>query len=236
MPDDTVCRAAQPGVDCPMGSVGVSQGAVFSLRHEAIRLAYAEVGVREDAGPNRDHAGRIEVYRAGCVRDGKRLALGPSPWCAALVSWCVWEACLALGAWASLRDQALTWSPHMRLSGEPPIGYRASVAELVADARATRTLHVRYPGMADWPVSFGDPERVPELGDILVFGREVNGHMRNPLIGGEGHCGFYVGTDEASLWGCLGGNQADATSGGAVSVEARSPSDVLAVIELTIRP
>ena len=42
--------------------------------------------VREDAGPNRDKAGRITAYLASAGVNR------PAPWCAALVCWCLIQA------------------------------------------------------------------------------------------------------------------------------------------------
>lgn len=85
---------------------------------------------------------RVREYLAGCVRDGRKLGLKAGEWCAAFVGWC----------------------------GHRP--WRASVWEIVEDARAAGTL--REVG-AYWP----------SPGDLAVFARGAPGET--PLEHGRGH-------------------------------------------------
>jgi hypothetical protein len=194
-----VCDAAQDPARCPMPDRGAT------LRERALAIARGELSVREDDGPNRDKAGRIAGYLSGCVRGGKRLGLGPSPWCAAFVSWCVWSAFPGF-ADGLLGYQAM-WTPR---SVDVPFGYRASVAELCADARATGAL--RLPSA----------HLLPDVADVAIFARDGG----NPLHGGVGHCGFVVaiGGDWIDV---LAGNQSDA-----VTIERRTFGDLLTWIAL----
>lgn len=224
----TPCAAVRQEQACP--SPGVS------LRERVLTVARGELGVREDDGANRDKAGRITGYRRLCVRGGDRLyeypAANRDAWCACFVSWCAWVA--ARGE--DDADLCIEWDPHDREGIDPPIGYRASVAELVADARATSTLRLAH-----------GPEAhlMPERGDALIFGRMVNGTLHNPLHGGEGHVAFFdppegqlerSAHDLAGLVRCLGGNQApdadDPDQREGVVYRVRDFADVLAWIDL----
>lgn len=213
-----VCDAAptHQGERCPMGG---------SLRERVLAIARGELGVREDAGANRNHAGRIAGYLAPCVRGGKRLGLTAAAWCAGFVSWCVWTAwtdpsITPADAFDIAEDWSVETPEHRELHDHyehPPIGYRASVAELCADARATGTL--RLPG----------EHLMPDFGDVLIFGRDGG----NPLHGGLGHAGFNVPQPDGALvmgdepvWVCAG-NQSDA-----VTIQPRAFGDVLAWIAL----
>lgn len=175
----------------------------MSLRDDVLRIARAELarGVLEQpchTGPD------VARYLSGCVRDGKPLGLTSGlPWCAAWVSWCVWTA------WGQARDEnpmpratryeamgeVELWAPDaVGAHGWPPIGYRAAVAELVADARATGTLSL--------PEDGGDLAFI-RPGDLVVFGREG----QSPVHGGLGHVAVYEGS---AMWGTfqtIGGDE-----------------------------
>ena len=138
--------------------------ALAIARAELARGA-AEEPLGSNAGPD------VHRYLAPCVRGGRRLGLTTAPWCAAFASWCVWSA-WSRGHESDVLQVSLSWAPSSP-SAVPPIGYRASVAEMVADARATGT----------WADAGEGP--VWEVGDLLVWGRD--GH--DPRHGGEGHVG-----------------------------------------------
>jgi hypothetical protein len=145
-----------------------------------LRIAQAELarGVREE--PLGSNTGvDVRRYLAPCVRHGRLVYPHPETaadaWCAAFACWCVWTA-----AHARLRDDlrdipklALAWDAHEWIEGmsDARIGYRASVAELCDDARATGAL--RLPNADEYPLP----------GDLIVYGRD----NQNPLHGGHGH-------------------------------------------------
>lgn len=155
---------------------------VLELALAELELGVAEVPAGSNTGPD------VRRYLAGCVRGGRRLGLSAGAWCAAFASWCVWSA---RGERASLLD-AQEWPGG--LPDLPPIGYRAAVSELVADARATGRWHLR-----------GDGE--PQPGDLLVLARAG----QDPRVGGSGHVVFVEHqADEGTGWWCVGGNEQNA--------------------------
>lgn len=114
-----------------------------SLGLAALEVAIRELGVSEEP-PGSNDGPRIRMYRAGCVRGGKALHLGPSAWCALFVGWC---DSIARG--------------EMRLDGhdvEPPVAWRAAVSELVVDAVRAKAWHVGLDGA--------------QPGDLLVMRRD----------------------------------------------------------------
>lgn len=114
-----------------------------SLGLAALEVALRELGVSEDP-PGSNDGQRIRMYRAGCVRGGKALHLGPSAWCALFMGWC---DSIARG--------------EMRFDGldvEPPVAWRAAVSELVIDAVRAKAWHVGLDGA--------------QPGDLLVMRRD----------------------------------------------------------------
>ncbi len=173
-------------------------------------LAFAQealaAGVREHpAGSNRGP--EVDRYLRGCVRHGDSLVMRGVAWCAAFASWCVWNA------WAQsfvnddseatrdgcLHSTAMQWT-HAS-TGKPPIGYRAAVAELVADAEETGTWR---------DISRLSLCSAPRCGDLLVMGREG----ADPRAGGTGHVGLVErglvkdGAVDAT-WDVISGNDGD---------------------------
>ena len=124
---------------------------VATLGQRALALSLAELAadVREDPSTPNDSP-RIAVYRSGAMRGSKPLRAGPGPWCA-------YGAC-----WAAA--QAGAGAPH---------GWRASVAELIADARDAGAWHPAESGYE------------PQPGDLACFGRAGG----DPRRGGTGHVG-----------------------------------------------
>lgn len=122
-----------------------------TLGERALRFAVAELdaGVREEPSGSND-APRIALYRSGAMRGERALNAGPGPWCAYAASWCAAQA-----------------------GGVAPHGWRASVAELIRDARAVGAWHPA-----------GDSYQ-PRRGDLACFGRAGE----NPVNGGKGHVG-----------------------------------------------
>ncbi len=123
------------------------------IGERALALAVAELGVHED--PRSSNTGpRVREYLAGCERNSKPLGLTSGAWCAAFASWCGWMSVTTFEV--------------------PPHLWRASVAELVEDARTSGA----------WSQSAGSwPHCRP--GDLAVFSRGYG----NPLLGGQGHVG-----------------------------------------------
>lgn len=182
----------------------VQQSAPLSLGLRALDLARAELrrSVREEP-PGSNTGPDVRRYLAGCVRHGRRLGLTAGAWCAALASWCVWQAwcdeAIDVRGGVVASSAILMWAPnypeHIGPSPEPepPIGYRAAVWEIVADARATNAL--RLPQAAEHPLP----------GDLLIYGRDG----ATPLTGGAGHitfCAAWSDGDKRSI----GGNEQDA--------------------------
>jgi hypothetical protein len=142
----------------------------------ALSRAALEAGVREQPMGSNDGPW-LRIYRSGAVRHGRPLVAGPGPWCAYAASWA------ALTAWHHLGADA----PSL------PHGWRASVAELVEDARASGTWHPAGDGY------------IPQPGDLAVFRR---GHG-DPTRGGEGHVGR-VERLEGDALTTIDGNHGDA--------------------------
>lgn len=186
----------------------------------ALEIARTQLGVRE-TGVN------VVPYAPRTVRGGKWIGVQGQPWCSRFLVWCVW------GAWDNGQDPNAVdsrtieeWSPDGYAHGPlrlPPIGYRAAVAELVTDARATGTLHVTAAGIASGGKAAGDASYLPGVGDLAIFARDGG----NPLLGGIGHVAFADVVYPNDLVLVLGGNQGDR-----VSHEMRPRSDVLAWIAL----
>lgn len=163
-----------------------------------LELARAELaaGVRESALNDGE---RIRMYLEGCVRDGKRLGVLRVPWCAAMASWCVWQAFARAQGWGvwplneGLIDQwARSYDTAPRDPDDPPIGYRAAVHELVTDARATGTLR--------------DASATPAPGWLAIYRR---GHG-DPMRGGEGHVEIVESVDaDGGTFAAIGGNVGD---------------------------
>lgn len=140
--------------------------------NEVVRLARFELerGAREE--PLGSNAGAdVRRYLRWCVRHGMPLPLTVGAWCAGFASWCVWGG--EHGGEHMGPADALGWAPGATVRGYPipPVGYRAAVAELVDDARASGAWHGMQAALAPLP------------GDLLVMRRD--GH--DPTVGGEGH-------------------------------------------------
>ena len=164
-----------------------------TLRASVLELARAALAAGVHEAPAYSNRGQeIDAYLRGCVRGGQPLGVIGVPWCAAFVAWCLWRA--AYGGEAA--ERARRWSARAYIeAGEgPPVGWRAAVAELVADARGTSTWHDVSEGLS------------PEPGDLLVMGRVG----QDPQHGGLGHVAI---VEEAAagggLW-AIGGNESDA--------------------------
>lgn len=138
-----------------------------SLGLRALELSIAELdaGVREEPSGTNDGP-RIRVYRSGALRKGKPLRAGPGPWCAYAASWA------AEVAWQGTVGGA-----------EPPHRWRASVAELIADARERGAWHEAGDGYQ------------PAPGDLACFGRAGE----DPRRGGKGHVGRVERVEGAQL-------------------------------------
>lgn len=138
--------------------LAASTGERSSLGLRALELSLVELAadVREEPSGSNDGP-RIRVYRAGAMRKGRPLRAGPGPWCAYAASW---------AAWTAEQDSPPPGSP-------VPHGWRASVAELIDDARAEGAWH-----------DAGDGYQ-PAPGDLACFGRAGG----DPRRGGAGHVG-----------------------------------------------
>jgi len=158
-----------------------------------------EVPPGSNTGPD------VRTYLAPCVRVDRRgeawgqrpLDLTSGAWCAAFASYCLWSAHAELDGWDQDQVPALVkgWPlfGNTSLSEDTPrVCYRASVAELVTDAKDTGAWH-----------ELGDG--APEPGDLLVMGR--NGS--DPRHGGEGHVAI-VETAMPVGWYTIGGNENNA--------------------------
>jgi hypothetical protein len=141
----------------------------------ALSIAELDVGVREEPMGSNDGP-RLRLYREHAVRNGRPLDGGPGPWCAYAASWAAFKA------WA-----------HLPSAPDVPHEWRASVAELVSDARASGTWHPAGDGYQPLP------------GDLAIFAR---GHG-DPTRGGEGHVGR-VERLEGDVLVTIDGNVGDA--------------------------
>lgn len=158
------------------------------LRLLVVSRAVSRLGYHEDPGaPNRGTIVRLSL--GGCVRNGHALGLFEGiPWCAGFVGLCMWDEDILV---------ARSWTPGSFLvEGDPrPVGWRASVFELVEDARATDTF-----------VDVSElQERPAEPGDLLIMGRGGQDPRRR---GNTGH----VAVIENQLpdgFATVGGNEAD---------------------------
>ncbi len=147
----------------------------LALAQAALAAGVREVPLGSNRGPD------VDGYLAPCVRNGRLLWPRGLPaegaaWCAAFVSWCVWSA-KAGDRGIYVAEDFDRDDPHREAYGWPVIGYRASVAELVDDARTTGAWRDVVAGEA------------PSVGDLLCFGRDG----QDPRTGGEGHAGFDAG-------------------------------------------
>jgi hypothetical protein len=166
-------------------SVAQAPPVILSPFREAIvDRARRRVGVRENPPGSNSGVG-ISEWISGCIRNGRRLGVRGVPWCAAFASWVVWSS-------ADAEAVALHWDERASLRSIPafqahnwgfdlPIGYRAAVSELIADARATgswRDVSENYASIA---------------GDLICYGREG----QDPRVGGMGHVAIDVGGGRA---------------------------------------
>ena len=152
--------------------------AAESAPERHLARALAEVGVHETPGPA--STARIDEYLATAIRGDVPLKLrGDSEfsWCAAFASWC------------GLPD------------GMTP---RASVAELIADARA----------LGLW--RSGDMWHDPKPGDLACYARAGG----DPRRGGLGHVNRCIEQVGGGKFRAVGGNETH-PSGGAVNVSVR---------------
>jgi hypothetical protein len=168
-------------------------------------------GVKESGGLHRGP--EVDDYLARCVRGGKFLGLRGMNWCAASASDFVWTAWARLAGVQDFSPMILHWQPSPMTPPRPPIGYRAAVSELVADARASGAFH---------DVSaFASGAFVPSLGDLAILGRAGE----DPRTGGLGHVCLVASDDHGGgAWDCVGGNQG---TPGAVTLVRRSVSDAV---------
>ena len=157
---DLIGRVVVPWLAARGAPARVETGAT-TLGQRALALSLAELAadVREEPSGSNDGP-RQRVYRTGAMRNGRPLAAGPGPWCAYGACW----AAYAAGAGA----------PH---------GWRASVAELIADAREAGAWH---PAESDYE---------PAPGDLACFGRAGG----DPRRGGTGHVGRVEASDAATV-------------------------------------
>lgn len=164
----------------------LDRAAVLDLARAALAAGVREAPAYSNRGPE------IDEYLRGCVRGGRPLGVLGVPWCAAFVSSCLWRA--AYGDEAAARARAWSARAYVESGEGPPVGWRAAVAELVADARGTSTWH---------DVSEGTS---PDPGDLLVMGRLG----QDPRQGGLGHVAIVEEEVEGGgLW-TIGGNESDA--------------------------
>jgi hypothetical protein len=150
-----------------------------SLGERALELGRTRLGVHSTPGPA--NTADVIEFLAGCMRAGAKLGLASDEfsWCAAFASWCAFRAA--------------------RPGEKVPHGWRASVAEIVADARASGTWRDVGSGY------------VPKPGDLVCWGRLGE----DPRKGGHGHVARHALTrSEASSvspsagFTSLGGNEA----------------------------
>lgn len=123
------------------------------------------------------------------MRNGHALGISQGvPWCAGFVGLCVWDEDILA---------ARSWTPGSFLvEGDPrPVGWRASVFELVEDARGTDTF-----------VDVSDlQERRAGPGDLLVMGRGGQDPRRR---GNTGHVAV-IENQLTDGFTTIGGNEAD---------------------------
>ncbi len=137
-------------------------------------MGVGEVPPGSNTGPH------IREYFSGCLRGAKPLRITSGPWCAAAACWAgyvPWEDDLDV-------DPQAVPPPHL---------WRASVAELIDDARAVGAWH-----------PMGD-DYAPRHGDLAIFAR--NGH--DPTHGGLGHVGRVESSTVDTLT-TIDGNHGDA--------------------------
>lgn len=154
--DDALARAAEAPPDPPAAPPDPPLGE-RALAWSLEQLGRGEEPAGSNGGPY------VRGLLAPCERGGRPLGLTSGNWCAAFAS----AAARAAGEGA----------PH---------GYRAAVAELVADAREcgafVDVIHVRHGGAEAHP------------GDLAIFAREGG----DPRRGGTGHVGRVEAFDMAS--------------------------------------
>lgn len=141
----------------------------------ALEVAVAELGVHEVPGVGSNP--RISAYLDGAVRGPSRARVGltddSTSWCAAFASWCAHVAA--------------------KPGESVPHEWRASVRELVEDARASGA----------WRDAKGYE---PKVGDLAIFGRDG----QDPRKGGHGHVArVETPPDEAGAYVTIGGNESD---------------------------
>jgi hypothetical protein len=147
--------------------IATASGPDEPLGQRALEVAVAELGV-EEVPPGSNTGPRVTAYLEGCERGGKPLGLRAGNWCAAFVGWCDAQA-------AQDGEQAPPW--------------RASVAELWADAKAGGRAH--------------DASWAPATGDLAIFGRDG----QDPRRGGPGHVGRVESFGDGSLVTIEGNSQ-----------------------------
>lgn len=214
--------ARQPPYDVEAIRRDVEKDTGAALGERALAVALQELadGVREDP-PGSNGGPRVREYFTGCSRAGKLVGLTSGSWCAAFVGWCDRQALkavrrdldsesaklLAAGEGADVDQQARLVAIGAQIdtidlwlggADVTPLGmpcrWRASVAELVADARAAGAWHP-----ADGVYS-------PAPGDLAVFKR--NG--QDPRIGGQGHaCRVERVPNDTGVFPTIDGNYGD---------------------------
>lgn len=175
---------------------GVPEPALEAVSQGPLGARALSVAVRESEQPGWEsppgtHRGpRIAAYFAGCTRNGKPLGITEGNWCAAFASYCA----------AHANDT----------EGQIPHEYRASVAELWADALRRGAAQAVSSGYR------------PAPGDLAIFGRAG----QDPTKGGLGHVGRVERVvDGAGHYATLDGNH-----GGAVARVERSLAETLGFI------
>lgn len=170
----------------PRRSGVLDRSAVLDLARAALAAGVCE------SPPYSNRGVAIDEYLRGCVRGGRPLGVLGVPWCAAFVAWCLWHA--TYGDEAATRARAWSARAYVETGEGPPVGWRAAVAELVADARGTSTWHDVSEGVS------------PAPGDLLVMSRSG----QDPRHGGTGHVAIVDEVSEGGgLW-TIGGNESDA--------------------------
>lgn len=203
---DTV-KAPPVAQEAPAPASAPAQGTLRGLGLRALALAKAALAARVREAPAGSNRGtEVDRYLDGCVRGGKRLGVRGVPWCAAFASWCVWTAAYGDDGPAD----ALHWTP-ATAGTDPPIGYRASVTELFADAWATGAWR-------DMQAA-----ETPQPGDLVVMRRDGE----DPRTGGKGHVEIVSAHLADGSLVSIGGNVADR-----VSETPRHLSDLVGWIRL----